>query len=426
MAKKIPYLCHMKLNLSRWISGRLRLRRSGAGVSAAVVTAVAGVALAVAVMDLSLVVVSGFKKAITAKLEGFEAQVSVREPLSKDDRALEVTPLLDSLVRSALPDGAEVRMTVRQPGMIKTDDAFESVIFVGQSPDASFAFERGAVVEGEWPDYSADSCRDMIVMSRSLAMRLGLGLGDRTTTAFIGKDGNVKLRRNRIAAIYNTDFGEYDRMTAFASLAAMQSVAGVDSAVCGSLDIRGLASDDIDAVAADVQRTLIHATARGVLADHYPVDDVHRTGALYYNWLSLLDTNVAVIFGLMLAVAGFTLISSLFIIVLERLQMIGILRAIGAPRRLIRGIFVGLGMRLTLAGAVLGNVVALGVAWLQQSTGFIHLDPSMYYLASVPVSIDAVPLLLLNAGVLAAAWLILAIPARVAASSDPCRTIAAD
>ncbi|MDE5661060.1 MAG: hypothetical protein K2I04_00345, partial [Muribaculaceae bacterium] len=81
----------MKLNLSRWISGRLRLRRSGAGVSAAVVTAVAGVALAVAVMDLSLVVVSGFKKAITAKLEGFEAQVSVREPLSKDDRALEVT-----------------------------------------------------------------------------------------------------------------------------------------------------------------------------------------------------------------------------------------------------------------------------------------------------------------------------------------------
>ncbi|MDE6467743.1 MAG: ABC transporter permease [Muribaculaceae bacterium] len=413
------------MRTSIWISSRLRLG-GGEGSPAAVAIAVAGVALAVMIMEATLAVVVGFKEGIEAKLAGFDAQITVDTPYSSADGVskpyLEVTPELTGLIASAVPAHAEMRSSIRQPGMLKTDDNFQGVLYIGQNPDASYCFEKSNVREGEWPDYTLPENANSIVVSRRIADALGLTLGDKVFSTFI-IDRNIKLRRHKVAAIYESDFGEYDNSVVYCSLAALQKVAGVDSTAATCVDIRGLRDDEIDGVTARLQASLVEATASGRIDEYYHVGNIHTSGALYYNWLALLDTNVTVIFILMLAVSGFTLVSSLFILVLEKVRTIGILRAIGGSRGLVQTIFTDLGMRLAGMGMLVGNVLGIGLLLLQKYTQIVPLDPEMYYLSSVPVEIKPLWFVVLNLGVAAVSWAILNIPARMAASTDPSKAM---
>ncbi|MCM1066917.1 MAG: ABC transporter permease [Muribaculaceae bacterium] len=414
------------MNLAHFISGRLR--SAGGANPAAVLIAVAGVALSLMVMEFTLAIVIGFKDGIRAKLSGFDAQVSVLAPAvaggSSAPEFVDMSPALQAAVGSALPPEAETRLSMRRPGMIKTDTDFQGIVFIGQSPDADFSFEKSNIVAGRWPDYSADSCENHIVISEPLASTLGLGLGDKVYSTFI-VDGVVKVRRHTIAGLFRSNFGEYDRTVAYASLAGLQKVFGADSLSADRLDIRGIADDDIDAVASNLHQALMAEAASGALP-YYPVDDIKHSGALYFNWLALLDTNVTVIFILMLAVAGFTLVSSLFILILEQVPMIGVLRTLGASRRLVGNIFIDLGLRLTGMGMLIGNTLGIGLLLTQQCTNAIPLDPEMYYLSAVPVHIVPWAFVVLNIGVAAVSFLILIIPARMAARTDPAKAMASE
>lgn len=413
------------MNLSHYISRRLRLRGSGTGSGVGVLIAVAGVAIAVIVMEFTLAVVVGFKDGIRDKLTGFDAQITIGAPfdasIGEQERYYSSDSNVEGIVRRHFPD-ADLRLSLRQPGLLKTDDNFQGVVFLGQSPDADFAFERSNIVEGEWPDYTADSTDNMIVVSRPVARMLNLSVGDKVFSTFIIND-NVKLRRHTIAALYESNFGEYDNTIVYASLRGLQRIAGLDSATANRLDIRRTGAADISAEAAALQTELIHSVAVGELPHHYPVDNIEHTGAMYFTWLALLDTNVVVIFILMLAVAGLTLVSSLFILILERVPMIGVLRALGAPKSTVRGIFVDLAMRLVGIGMLIGNVVGIGLLLIQKYTAVIPLDPAMYYLSSVPVEIRPLAFVALNIGVAAAAWLILVLPARLASGIDPAKVM---
>lgn len=406
-----------------WISRRLRLGTDG--TAAGTVIAVAGVALALAVMELTLGIVVGFKDEIKRKLMGFDAQISIEAPYDPYTRTQESTltpsPELMEIIADAAPD-AESRLVLRLPGILKTDSDFEGIVFIGQSPQSDFAFERGNIVEGEWPDYSSDSCRNDIVISRATASALGLGVGDKVYSTYI-IDESVKMRRNTVAAIFQADFGEYDRTVAYASLAALQSIAGLGSDEGNRLDLRGLQQDDIAATASKIESAMMSAMSTGRTDVYYPVQTIEQTGAIYFNWLALLDTNVAVIFCLMLCVASFTLVSSLFILVLDNVPAIGILRSVGASRSLIRSIFVDLGMRIVLRGMIIGNVLGLGLLLIQKYTHIVPLDPEAYYLNCVPVEIRPWGFIALNMGVAVASWLVLWIPARTASSVDPAKTI---
>ncbi len=406
-----------------WISRRLRLGTDG--TAAGTVIAVAGVALALAVMELTLGIVVGFKDEIKRKLMGFDAQISIEAPYDPYTRTQESTltpsPELMEIIAEAAPD-AESRLVLRLPGILKTDSDFEGIVFIGQSPQSDFAFERGNIVEGEWPDYSSDSCRNDIVISRATASALGLGVGDKVYSTYI-IDESVKMRRNTVAAIFQADFGEYDRTVAYASLAALQSIAGLGSDEGNRLDLRGLQQVDIAATASKIESAMMSAMSTGRTDVYYPVQTIEQTGAIYFNWLALLDTNVAVIFCLMLCVASFTLVSSLFILVLDNVPAIGILRSVGASRSLIRSIFVDLGMRIVLRGMIIGNVLGLGLLLIQKYTHIVPLDPEAYYLNCVPVEIRPWGFIALNVGVAVASWLVLWIPARTASSVDPAKTI---
>ena len=240
----------MNPGVSSWIAQRLSLRSSASG-SAGVVTAIAGVALALMILEFTLAIVVGFKNGIKERLAGFDAEISVVAAPAAHQSSVVVTPELIAVIEEAVP-GAEIAPAMRTPGLIKTDDDFETVIFMARDAASDFTFERGNIVEGSWPDYSADSCRNDIVLSRATASAPGLNVGDKVYTTFFVDDA-IKVRRNRIAGLFVSNFGEYDSTVAYASLDALQSVEGVDSLTVDRIDLRGLDFDSIAPVAERLQ-----------------------------------------------------------------------------------------------------------------------------------------------------------------------------
>ncbi|MDE6311757.1 MAG: FtsX-like permease family protein [Muribaculaceae bacterium] len=415
------------MNLSYWLSRHFRVRR-GSGSDVGALIAVIGVALALLVLELSLAVSLGFKDEIRRKLAGFDAQVTVL-PLYDPATGgvmpwLEATPELVSSIRNTLQD-ASVRLSIRQPGILKTDSDFHGIILHAHEaldPEEGFEFERSNIVSGRWPDFSSPHEKESIVLSRPVASQLGLKLGDKIYSNFF-IDGDIRARRHTLVGIYESFFGEYDRNIAYVSPALLRSVASRDSLAAMRIDLRDIPFDDVESSASRLYSALEMATASGQLPGIYPVSDVERADAVYFNWLSLLDTNVIVIFILMLFVSGFTLVSSLFILILDRISEIGILRALGADGRMVSHVFVWMALRLTGLGMIIGNILGIGLILIQSLWHVVPLDPEMYYLAYVPVRMSWTGIILLNIGVLAASWILLVLPARLASRIDPAKTM---
>lgn len=410
-----------------WLTAR-RLGLVSGSSRTGISVAVTAVALAVVVLELTLAVVTGFKNEIERKLSGFESQVSVLAPFANNgaqEAFFSTQGALVPLIESVVPSGATVTEGWRQPGILKTETDFEGVMFEAIAPEAPCAFQRSNIISGTWPDFRADSCSNLIVLSEALANRLGLRVGDRLYSTFIVNE-DVKIRRNTIAALYRSDFGEYDLKVVYCPMKLLQSVNAAGPESAERIVINGLAEKDIDNIGSALQTTLLNAAATGTLEQYHPVSTVHQTGAMYYNWLSLLDTNVVVIFVLMIAVTGLTLVSGLFILALERIGTIGILRALGSSRAQVKRIFILLTLRVVGIGLIIGNVVGIGFILVQKYWHIVPLNPEMYYLNSVPVEFNILELALLNVGVVVCAYLILVVPAWLAAGVSPARAMRYD
>lgn len=355
---------------------------------------------------------------------GFDAQLTVVAQKtygndSVDGTVVKLTPQLRSLIQSALPEGAKLSLVSRRPGILKTDSAFAGIVVKGLASDDNSPFMRSNIVAGVMPDYAVDSTMYHVVISATAASRLGLASGDRVNAYFF--NGDVpRARRLTVAGIYDTHFGEYDALYAFGSLEMLQRLNGED-ADCGSaIEISGLPDDDaIDRVGRELADALLQGLYLGSIDTLYTVENVHDTAALYFNWLALLDTNVVVILILMALVSGFTLVSSLFIIILERVGMIGILKAIGAGNRMIERTFIIVAERLVARGLVIGNIVGLGVVFIQRAWHLLPLDPEAYYLDYVPVEINWWWVAGLNVAVVVIAALVLILPSRIIATLSP-------
>lgn len=408
------------MNFELWMSRRLRLSKDApTSTVTGVVIAVVGVALALIIMELSVAISLGFKHEIRRKVAGFEAPVSIAptEVYEYDEQLLRLNDSLLNCVKSTLPD-ARLSATTRRHAILKTDSDFIALQCIAHSASHDDSFERENLVSGSWllPDSASH-----IVISSQVASRIGLRVGDKVYAYFF-VNGKIKPRRLSVTALYNSHFSEYDGVVAYTSPALMASLAA-DSTLVTSLDIEGISIDQVDPAAHALTTTLLNAYQRGDLPEMYTISTINDRGALYFNWLDLLDTNVVVIFVLMLAVAGFTLISSLFIIILDRVSTIGVLRALGLSSRRVSLIFLNLAMKLVGLGMLIGNVVGLGLILLQYYTRIMPLDPEMYYLSYVPVDLSWWSFLALNIGVAIVAWLVLYIPARLAARIDPSASI---
>ncbi|MCI9607549.1 MAG: ABC transporter permease [Muribaculaceae bacterium] len=406
----------MRLELA--MARRLSLRAPGIAV------AVAGIALSVAIMIVSLAVVSGFKRQIRDKVTGFEHQISIfpvdnyyQENVSGGIR---LTPELLAEIKSVCPQ-AEVALGLRQPAILKTDTEFEGVVMMGVDA-AGNSFIDTQLTDGTMPDWADAGTSNPVVISASTATALGLDCGDRVFAHFFIGD-NLYTRKVTVSAIYDTHFGEYDKLFVFAPIAMLQQLCGVDSVTGSVVEIDGIAGN-IDETADALRYGLCRREASDpVSAPSYRVESISTTAALYFNWLDLLDTNVIVIIVLMGCVAGFTLVSCLFIIVLERVRMIGLLKALGATDSLIRHLFIYMASRLVVRGLLIGNAVGLTIAAAQHLWHIVPLDPEAYYLNYVPVHINWLSICTLDAGVILLALLLLVLPSHIISTLSPAETM---
>ncbi len=403
-----------------FIARRLRLAPGdGARKSPAVGIAVGGVALAVVVLMISMSVVVGFQEAITHKVTGFEAQLTIG-PLGRyvegEKDVVVFAPAMLEAVSEAIPDG-KVAMTIRQPVVLKTPDNFAGVVLNGYGEGHDSSFEQGNLIEGSLGESPTD-----IVISSLTAGKLSLSVGDKVDGCFF-VDGALKLRRLEVCGIYSSNFGDYDRLTAYGDYDMLRKLRRLEVDEADAVEIRGLSMADIDSASKRLQETLSRRYASGELTSGVNVTTVFDTGAMYFNWLALLDANVVVILVIMSLVSGFTLISCVFILILQRVRMIGVLKSLGATDSQIRRIFMLLGGRVIGLGLLIGNVVGLGLLLLQKSLHIIPLDPEAYFLAYVPVEINLWHIIAINGGAVFLGALLMLIPASLVSRISPAKTM---
>lgn len=412
------------MSYERFIARRLRLSGSRRGASRSVIIAISGIALSMVVMMIALCVVLGFKEQIRARVTGFDGHVSI---YAADDDYSVTDPLLEfsGRLKEIVDSGRRFKsasLILQQPGILKTDSAFQAIVFKGVGYGDAWRIVADNIVEGELPDYSDPDNRNRVNISRAIARTLKLGVGDKINAYFFIGDA-VKARRVEIASIFDTSFTDYDRMYVYTPLGFTQGLMGVDGAAGNKVE---LTVDDIDGIndsAIRLHSDMMTAAYSGELPGTYRIGTVLESGMMYFNWLELLDTNVVVILVLMMLVSGFTLVSSLFIIILERVNTIGILKALGGSNRSLRHIFVLLGSRVILWGMAIGDLVGISLMLLQYYTHWLPLNPEAYYLDYVPVTINWWYLAALNAGVFLIAWSVLLIPSAMVAKISPAVTV---
>lgn len=387
-----------ELSLAR----RLAWKQPGSRrVTPAVGVAIAGVALSILVMLLSVAVMTGFKHEVRRSILSLDDAVTITGfDADGNPAAFDATEVLGAL---SLPDGSYPVGHTGIAGILKTPDDFLAVSLEGNET------------------INPDSLSSLMV-SRLQATALGLSVGDRIPAYFF-VDNRLRVRSLRVDSIYYTGIAEHDDNIAYCSPRLPGTLLGLPDGYVQSIGIRGVEPDQIKPLASQVHSQLLTAYYSGQLTGVYGLTDVYQTDSQFFSWLDLIDTNVVVILALMGIVAAVTLISSLFIIILERVKTIGLLKALGASNRQIRRIFMLMAERLVLRGLLWGNLLALVIIILQSLTHIIPLDPASYYVDHVPVMLTVGWFAGVNLGALAVSWLVLMVPAMTVAKISPATTM---
>jgi len=411
------------MNFSLFIARRIYSGKEvGKQVSKpAVRIAMLGIAIGLAVMIVSVGVVIGFKNEIRSKVIGFGAHIQV----SNFDSSLsyEARPVVtsDSVMKviSSIPGVKHVQRYSTKPGMIKTDDAFQGMVLKGVGQEFDPTFFRQHLVEGEVPAFSDSFSTNSVLISKSLANKLRLKLGDKIYTYYIQEE--VRARKLTIKGIYQTNFSEYDNLFLITDIRTVNRLNQWEPEQATGMELQITNYDELDNVAYSVYQHVDKEVDKygGV----YYVQTVEQLNPSVFAWLSLLDMNVWVILILMVGVAGFTMISGLLIIILERTNMIGILKALGAKNFSIREIFLYFSVFLIGKGMFWGNVVGLLFCFIQSKFQVFKLNPETYYIDHVPVEFNIWFFLLLNIGTFIASVLMLVGPSYLISKIHPARSI---
>jgi len=387
----------------------------------AVRIATIGVALGLMVMILSVAIVIGFKQEIRNKVIGFGSHVQITHLDSNNSyemQPIEISPKLMNDVTHT--DGVmHVQQFTTKPGIIKLDNAFQGVVLKGISKDYDWNFFKSNLVEGEVINFNSDSPSNDVMISKTLASRLRMKVGDSFLTYFV--QDNVRVRKFHVKGIYQTNFTEYDKAFILADLRHIQKLNGWESNQVGGLEILVNDYNRLDPIADELGQKLTNR--EDVYKNNLYVRSIKEINPQVFSWLDLLDMNVWIILILMISVAGFTMISGLLIIILERTNMIGIMKAMGANDLSIRKIFLYVSFFLVGKGMIWGNAIGLSICILQQQFHFLKLNPEVYYLTAVPIELNWVFLLLLNIGAMIISMLMLVGPSYLIAKIRPAQSI---
>lgn len=385
--------------------------------------AVAGVAIGLAVMIISVCVVLGFKHTIRDKVVGFGSHIQVANFYTLQSSAIDQPIAMGDSMMNVLKKTEGVKHVQRfamKQGILKTDNDFLGVMFKGVGPEFDSTFIHKNMVEGSIPHFSDQQSTNRILISKDMANKLRVKAGDRIFAYFIG-DGGVRTRRFTISGIYQTNLAQYDKTTCFCDLYTARKLnAWTDDMVTGAEltvnDFKQLSTTANDIISR-INRT------QDKYGNTFSSKTIRELSPQIFSWLDLLDLNVWIILAIMTAVAVVTMISGLLIIILERTTMIGVLKALGARNSTVRHTFLWFAAFIIGKGLLIGDALALALILLQKFTGFAKLDPQTYYVDVVPVELDWMLIVALNVATMLIALFVLIAPSYLVSHIHPAKSM---
>lgn len=385
--------------------------------------AVAGVAIGLAVMIISVCVVLGFKHTIRDKVVGFGSHIQIANFYTLQSSAIDQPIAIGDSMMNVLKKTEGVKHVQRfamKQGILKTDNDFLGVMFKGVGPEFDSTFIHKSMVEGSIPHFSDQQSTNRILISKDMASKLRVKAGDRIFAYFIG-EGGVRTRRFTISGIYQTNLAQYDKTTCFCDLYTARKLnAWTDDMVTGAEltvnDFKQLSTTANDIINR-VNRT------QDQYGNTFSSKTIRELSPQIFSWLDLLDLNVWIILAIMTAVAVVTMISGLLIIILERTTMIGVLKALGARNSTVRHTFLWFAAFIIGKGLLIGDALALALILLQKFTGFAKLDPQTYYVDVVPVELDWTLIVALNVGTMLIALFVLIAPSYLVSHIHPAKSM---
>lgn len=360
-------------------------------------------------------VVSGFQREVSGKITGMASHVEmldVRSLGSPENFAIDAPPQLLQQIRQ-VPEVQHVQRVAYKMGILKTNEDFLAIQLKGFGTDYDTTFLQSTLTSGRLPR------ENEILISATEAAALHLQTGSKVFAYFFEDD--IRMRRFSVSGIYETHMALFDKNVAFgtfATVAALNPWGDERPDACSALEIHLTDRQAIPLAQPTLQKLAEHHTqgqARALsIEEHYPQ---------VFSWLNLLDINMLLILALMVCVAGITMVSGLLILILERTQTIGVLKALGATNTAIRRTFLYFAAMIIVRGMLYGNVLALAIILVQKQWGIIHLDPQTYYVDSVPVDLHLLPLLLINVSTLLITTLALVLPSYLVSRIQPAKAI---
>ena len=384
--------------------------------------ATAGVAIGLAVMLISVSVVLGFKHTIRDKVIGFGSHIQVANFMTMqtgDSYPIQMGDSMITVLKSTSGVKHVQRYAMKQ-GILKTNHDFLGVVFKGIGPEYDTTFLHQNIKQGIIPRFRDDGNGNKILISQSIADKLGVKSNDKIYSYFIDQNG-VRTRRFIIAGIYQTNLSQYDDFTCFTDLNTIVKLNGWDRDQATGAELIVKDFDKVD----DVESGLVAKVNRTLdrYGETYSSKTIRDLCPQIFSWLGLLDLNVWIILTLMIAVAGVTMISGLLIIILERTVMIGILKAIGARNKTIRHTFMWFAAFIICKGMLIGNLIGLGLITLQRFIGFVKLDPQTYYVNTVPVEYNLPLFIILNVSTLLICLFVLIAPSYLISHIHPAKSM---
>jgi lipoprotein-releasing system permease protein len=381
-----------------------------------------GVAIGLAVMLISVSVVLGFKHTIRDKVIGFGSHITVGDFLTiqgSDQYPIEMGDSMMNVLKSIKGVDKVQRYAMKQ-GILKTDSDFLGVMFKGIAEEYDTTFLHNNMVEGYIPAFSSEASKQQIVVSKMIADQLHLHAGDRLFAYFFSNNG-VRPRKYTITGIYQTNLSMFDKVICYTDLYSAVKLNGWESDQTSGAELTVKDFNRLD----DVADILTHRVNRSSdkYGETYSSATIQQNYPQIFSWLDLLDLNVWIILTLMVCVAGFTMISGLLIIILERTNMIGVLKALGARNKTVRHTFLWFAVFIIGKGLLIGNIIGLGLILLQKYTGLIHLDPATYYVSTVPVEVNIPIILLINIATLLVSVFVLIAPSYLISHIHPAKSM---
>ena len=411
------------MNYVSFIAKKLYKHQDGTqGVSrSAIQIATVGVAIGLAVMIVSVCVVLGFKGEIRSKVIGLGSHIQVMNYESM--YSMESKPVVvNSQLMKTLSDVKGVRHVQRfctKTGMLKTDNSFKGILLKGVGPEYDSDFLSQHIVEGVLPNFSDTTSSNNIVVSKIIADELRLQVGSRVYAYFF--ENSIKVRRFNVSAIYSTNLTDLDNNLIFTDIYTCNKLNEWKDNQYSGAEILLSDFNRLDEVLTQVVSCVNRKYDQ--YGASYTSASIIELYPQIFAWLNLLDTNVWVILILMIGVAGFTMVSGLLIIILERTNFIGIMKALGASTTSVRYIFLYFSSFVIGKGLLCGNILGLGLVLLQKYLHVIKLDPTSYYVNTVPVALHLGYIIAINTATMLSCMLVLIVPSYLIARIRPASSI---